>query len=202
MAAENTLSVTLEKPQISCGCQETNWSSQSTLSQQFLYFQHRNPGLLKIKGYYKINQVYLQNKHKIHWWLGWYEGLCGWKAQNGTTALGNSGVIDKVQSSNLLTIKLLIRSNLFFLDAVGIYQCGPASRHAIKEGEVELDYDCPFVFAEVNADCMYWNYDTATGKKTLIFSQPTVIGQFISTKAVGRDDRVDVTNDYKYEEGK
>ncbi|NXT48515.1 TGM3 glutamyltransferase, partial [Pluvianellus socialis] len=86
-------------------------------------------------------------------------------------------------------------------ESEGIYQCGPASRTAIKDGEVELDYDCPFVFAEVNADCMYWNYDTATGKKTLIFSQSTTIGQSISTKAVGRDDRVDVTNDYKYEEG-
>ncbi|NWU55979.1 TGM3 glutamyltransferase, partial [Dromas ardeola] len=86
-------------------------------------------------------------------------------------------------------------------ESEGIYQCGPASRKAIKEGDVELDYDCPFVFAEVNADCMYWNYDTSTGKKTLIFSQSTIIGQAISTKAVGRDDRVDVTNDYKYEEG-
>ncbi|NXR16111.1 TGM3 glutamyltransferase, partial [Semnornis frantzii] len=83
----------------------------------------------------------------------------------------------------------------------GIYQCGPASRIAVKEGEVDLDYDCPFVFAEVNADCMYWNYDPATGKKTLIFSRATEIGQLISTKAVGRDDRVDVTKDYKYEEG-
>ncbi|KAM9285135.1 protein-glutamine gamma-glutamyltransferase E-like [Morus bassanus] len=86
-------------------------------------------------------------------------------------------------------------------ESEGIYQCGPASRHAIKEGDVDRDYDCPFVFAEVNADCMYWNYDPATGKKTLIFSQSTTIGEFISTKAVGRDDRVDVTNDYKYEEG-
>ncbi|NWX76554.1 TGM3 glutamyltransferase, partial [Alca torda] len=86
-------------------------------------------------------------------------------------------------------------------ESEGIYQCGPASRKAIKEGDVELDYDCPFVFAEVNADRMYWNYDTSTGKKTLIFSQSTTIGQAISTKAVGRDDRVDVTNDYKYEEG-
>ncbi|NWW45800.1 TGM3 glutamyltransferase, partial [Pedionomus torquatus] len=86
-------------------------------------------------------------------------------------------------------------------ESEGIYQCGPASRKAIKEGDVELDYDCPFVFAEVNADCMYWNYDTATGKKNLIFSQSTTIGQFISTKAVGRDDRVDVTSDYKYQEG-
>ncbi|NWI71096.1 TGM3 glutamyltransferase, partial [Todus mexicanus] len=83
----------------------------------------------------------------------------------------------------------------------GIYQCGPASRNAIKEGDIDLDYDCPFVFAEVNADCMYWNYDPTTGKKTLIFSKSTTIGQFISTKAIGRDERVDVTNDYKYEEG-
>ncbi|NXU55018.1 TGM3 glutamyltransferase, partial [Turnix velox] len=86
-------------------------------------------------------------------------------------------------------------------ESEGIYQCGPASRKAIKEGEVELDYDCPFVFAEVNADCMYWNYDTSTGKKTLIFSESNEIGKSISTKAVGRDDRVDVTSDYKYEEG-
>ncbi|NWI90898.1 TGM3 glutamyltransferase, partial [Pitta sordida] len=83
----------------------------------------------------------------------------------------------------------------------GIYQCGPAPRNAIKEGEVDLEYDCPFVFAEVNADCMYWNYDAATGKKTLIFSKSTEIGESISTKAVGSDDRVDVTKDYKYEEG-
>ncbi|XP_054247778.1 protein-glutamine gamma-glutamyltransferase E-like [Indicator indicator] len=83
----------------------------------------------------------------------------------------------------------------------GIYQCGPTSRKAVKEGEVDLDYDCAFVFAEVNADCMYWNYEPTTGKKTLIFSKSTEIGQLISTKAVGRDDRVDVTNDYKYEEG-
>ncbi|KAJ7403560.1 Protein-glutamine gamma-glutamyltransferase E [Pitangus sulphuratus] len=83
----------------------------------------------------------------------------------------------------------------------GIYQCGPASRNAVKEGEVDLEYDCPFVFAEVNADCMYWNYDSATGKKTLILSKSTEIGASISTKAVGRDDRVDVTRDYKYEEG-
>lgn len=95
-----------------------------------------------------------------------------------------------------------LMTKFLFLDAVGIYQCGPASRHAIKEGEVELDYDGPFVFAEVNADCMYWNYDSATGKKTLIFSKSTEIGASISTKAVGKDARVDVTRDYKYEEGK
>lgn len=121
---------------------------------------------------------------------------------NGTAALGNSGVSDKYLFNNLLTVKDLIMPKCFFLDAVGIYQCGPASQYAIKEGEIDLDYDCPFVFAEVNADCMYWHYDSATGKKTLIFSKSTDIGVSISTKAVGRDDRVDVTSDYKYEEGK
>lgn len=96
----------------------------------------------------------------------------------------------------------MISSKVYFLDAIGIYQCGPASRNAVKEGDVDLDYDCPFVFAEVNADCMYWSYDRATRKKTLLFNKSTVIGQLISTKAVGRDDRIDITSDYKYEEGK
>lgn len=49
---------------------------------------------------------------------------------------------------------------------------------------------------------MYWNYDPATRKKTLLFNKSTVIGQLISTKAVGRNDRIDITSDYKYEEGK
>ena len=96
----------------------------------------------------------------------------------------------------------MISSKVYFLDAIGIYQCGPASRNAVKEGDVDLDYDCPFVFAEVNADCMYSSYDRATRKKTLLFNKSTVIGQLISTKAVGRDDRIDITSDYKYEEGK
>lgn len=38
----------------------------------------------------------------------------------------------------------------------GVYCCGPASVKAIHEGQVDLKYDCPFVFAEVNADCTAW----------------------------------------------
>ena len=37
-----------------------------------------------------------------------------------------------------------------------VYCCGPCSVRAIKEGEVNLPYDGPFVFAEVNADKVYW----------------------------------------------
>lgn len=38
----------------------------------------------------------------------------------------------------------------------GIYQCGPTSVVAIRNGEITRDYDGRFVFAEVNADEVYW----------------------------------------------
>lgn len=38
----------------------------------------------------------------------------------------------------------------------GLYCCGPASVTAILEGKTNLKYDIPFVFAEVNADCVDW----------------------------------------------
>lgn len=38
-------------------------------------------------------------------------------------------------------------------------QCGPASLEAIRRGDIGLGYDCPFVFAEVNADIMHWGQD-------------------------------------------
>lgn len=39
---------------------------------------------------------------------------------------------------------------------VGVYCCGPASLEAIKRGEVNMPYDTPFIFAEVNADRVNW----------------------------------------------
>ncbi|KAG6924595.1 transglutaminase 3 [Chelydra serpentina] len=83
----------------------------------------------------------------------------------------------------------------------GIYQCGPASLIAIKEGDVDLDYDSPFVFAEVNADRITWTYNIRTRETKPISSETKSVGQFTSTKAVGSYARVDVTNNYKYEEG-
>nr|XP_006111130.1 protein-glutamine gamma-glutamyltransferase E-like [Pelodiscus sinensis] len=85
--------------------------------------------------------------------------------------------------------------------SAGVFQCGPASLTAIKEGDVDLDYDAPFIFAEVNADRITWSYNTSTTEKKRIYSYTKSIGHSISTKAVGSYDRVDVTNDYKYEEG-
>ncbi|CAM2102156.1 protein-glutamine gamma-glutamyltransferase E [Caretta caretta] len=85
--------------------------------------------------------------------------------------------------------------------SAGIYQCGPASLIAVKEGDVDLEYDCPFVFAEVNADRISWTYDIRRRQAKPISSETKSIGQIISTKAVGSYDHVDVTNNYKYGEG-
>lgn len=96
--------------------------------------------------------------------------------------------------------KCLIRL-LIFLHALGIFQCGPASVRAIKEGDVDLDYDTLFVFTEVNADCNQWIvYKDGTKKK--VYCDTERIGKAISTKAMGSNSRVDVTNNYKYPEGK
>uniref|UniRef100_A0A8C6ISA1 protein-glutamine gamma-glutamyltransferase n=1 Tax=Melopsittacus undulatus TaxID=13146 RepID=A0A8C6ISA1_MELUD len=82
----------------------------------------------------------------------------------------------------------------------GIYQCGPASTRAIKEGDVNLDYDSSFVFAAVNADYVTWIH-YSNKRKERIYSDTRKIGKFISTKAVGTNSRVDVTANYKYPEG-
>lgn len=71
---------------------------------------------------------------------------------------------------------------------------------AIKEGELTLKYDAPFVFAEVNADLVYiLKYKDGSTRK-IVYDQK--VGQKISTKSVGRDEREDITHLYKYPEGK
>uniref|UniRef100_A0A803YID1 protein-glutamine gamma-glutamyltransferase n=1 Tax=Meleagris gallopavo TaxID=9103 RepID=A0A803YID1_MELGA len=82
----------------------------------------------------------------------------------------------------------------------GLFQCGPASVVAIKEGDVDLDYDTLFVYTEVNADCNRWIvYNDGTKKR--VYCDTEIIGRFISTKAVGSNSRVDITYNYKYPEG-
>lgn len=38
----------------------------------------------------------------------------------------------------------------------GEFCCGPCPVVAIKEGNLGVKYDAPFIFAEVNADIIYW----------------------------------------------
>ncbi|XP_030069003.1 protein-glutamine gamma-glutamyltransferase E isoform X2 [Microcaecilia unicolor] len=82
----------------------------------------------------------------------------------------------------------------------GIYCCGPSSVAAIKEGDVDLAYDTAFMFAKVNADYAVW-IKNEDGTKKRVYNDAKEIGKFISTKAVGSDDREDITETYKYKEG-
>ncbi|XP_019395051.1 PREDICTED: protein-glutamine gamma-glutamyltransferase 2 [Crocodylus porosus] len=81
----------------------------------------------------------------------------------------------------------------------GVYCCGPSPVRAIKEGDLALKYDIPFVFAEVNADLVYWILQSDGSRKKTV--HPSIVGKSISTKGVGRDSREDITHHYKYPEG-
>lgn len=48
------------------------------------------------------------------------------------------------------------------------YRCGPASVAAVKRGEVLRPYDGGFLFAEVNADKVFWRYNGPTQPLKLI----------------------------------
>lgn len=98
---------------------------------------------------------------------------------------------------------LLISLSMTFV-SVGIFQTGPASLNAIKQGLVYLPYDAPFVFAEVNADRVYWQCERKYGDWDMkkISTTTSSIGKSISTKAVGSSFRHDITDQYKYSECK
>lgn len=81
-----------------------------------------------------------------------------------------------------------------------MFRCGPASVTAIREGDVHLAHDGPFVFAEVNADYITWLWHEDK-RRERVYSDTKKIGRCISTKAVGSDSRVDITGLYKYPEG-
>uniref|UniRef100_A0A4W3J3A1 Protein-glutamine gamma-glutamyltransferase 2 n=1 Tax=Callorhinchus milii TaxID=7868 RepID=A0A4W3J3A1_CALMI len=84
----------------------------------------------------------------------------------------------------------------------GIYCCGPAPVKAIKEADFDVGYDVPFVFSEVNADVVKWLCLTEESKKVKMDVKSASVGCFISTKSVGSDEREDITNNYKYAEGR
>ncbi|XP_032870483.1 coagulation factor XIII A chain [Amblyraja radiata] len=82
----------------------------------------------------------------------------------------------------------------------GMYQCGPASVIAIKEGQVCFPFDAPFVYAEVNSDVVYW---TQQNDGSLVKGEVKTdeVGLLILTKQVGSDMRMNITDLYKYPEG-
>lgn len=64
---------------------------------------------------------------------------------------------------------------------------------------MDLKYDTPFAFSMVNADCVSWL--VYGGKEQRLHSTTNAVGSFLSTKGVRSDERDDVTESYKYEEG-
>ncbi|KAK3592534.1 hypothetical protein CHS0354_039881 [Potamilus streckersoni] len=81
-----------------------------------------------------------------------------------------------------------------------VMRCGPASVKAVKEGHVYLNYDVGFVFAEVNGDRVQWRVNKDGSMEVLSIDRYSV-GKRISTKAVGSNERHDLTWDYKYQDG-
>uniref|UniRef100_A0A8B9EEJ0 Protein-glutamine gamma-glutamyltransferase K n=1 Tax=Anser cygnoides TaxID=8845 RepID=A0A8B9EEJ0_ANSCY len=82
----------------------------------------------------------------------------------------------------------------------GLFCCGPCSVTAVKNGEVFLKYDTPFVFAEVNSDKVYWQRQP-NGAFSVVHVEEGAIGRRISTLGAGSGARIDITHQYKHPEG-
>ncbi|XP_064598834.1 uncharacterized protein LOC135465525 [Liolophura sinensis] len=89
----------------------------------------------------------------------------------------------------------------------GLFCCGPAPVAAIKAGDIGVSYDATFIFAEVNADRVYW-METPDGDFKVYKIMENMIGQHISTKTPDgqpmedhKAQRLDITDTYKHPEG-
>ncbi|RVE72107.1 hypothetical protein OJAV_G00058570 [Oryzias javanicus] len=82
----------------------------------------------------------------------------------------------------------------------GVFCCGPCPVTAIKDGNLQVKYDAPFIFAEVNADINHWRV-LPDGRRQKIHVDQSSVGRKISTKSVYGDNREDITLLYKYPEG-
>uniref|UniRef100_A0A673HG86 Protein-glutamine gamma-glutamyltransferase K n=1 Tax=Sinocyclocheilus rhinocerous TaxID=307959 RepID=A0A673HG86_9TELE len=77
-------------------------------------------------------------------------------------------------------------------------RCSPISVAAIRSGQVQ--HDAPLLFAGVNSDKVYWQCKV-NENFAVIQVEKNAVGHCISTKAVGSDQRVDITHLYKHPEG-
>ncbi|XP_058619778.1 protein-glutamine gamma-glutamyltransferase K-like [Onychostoma macrolepis] len=83
------------------------------------------------------------------------------------------------------------------LTSQGLFRCGPTSVAAIRSGQVFMKHNAPFIFAEVNNDKVYWQR-RCDGTFGVVHVEKDVVGHCISTKAIGSDQRIDITNLYKH----
>ncbi|XP_023806131.1 coagulation factor XIII A chain [Oryzias latipes] len=82
----------------------------------------------------------------------------------------------------------------------GYFRCGPAPVIALKDGDLNHQFDCRFAFAEVNSDIVYIKMDRY-GNMNVFNTDTTSVGSLILTKAVGTNGSEDITQNYKYPEG-
>ncbi|XP_066246392.1 annulin-like [Euwallacea similis] len=81
-----------------------------------------------------------------------------------------------------------------------LYRCGPASVAAVKDGEVLRAHDTNFLFAEVNADKIFWRWNGPTQPLKLLRKDIYGIGKLILTKSPGGFSSEEITNNYKFSE--
>ncbi|XP_072237859.1 transglutaminase 5, like isoform X1 [Leuresthes tenuis] len=78
----------------------------------------------------------------------------------------------------------------------GVFCCGPSPVKAIKRKLVDLFYDVPFVYAEVNADVH--TIIVNQGQMLSVNKNTERVGAHICTKAVGLPRPQNITGDYKF----
>lgn len=84
---------------------------------------------------------------------------------------------------------------IFYYPIAGNFQCGPAPVKAIREQRVDVLYDVPFVYAEVNASVQV---NICRGKKVLSYIvEKNRLGTFICTKSLGSNKPMNITASYK-----
>lgn len=77
-----------------------------------------------------------------------------------------------------------------------MFCCGPAPVKAVKDQRIDLIYDIPFVYAEVNADVH--SFVVSKGQVLSHSKDTERVGSLICTKAVGHPRYLNITGDYKY----
>ncbi|XP_042349937.1 transglutaminase 5, like [Plectropomus leopardus] len=78
----------------------------------------------------------------------------------------------------------------------GVFCCGPAPVKAIKDRRIDLFFDIPFVYAEVNADVH--SFVVSDGRVVSHSKDTKRVGSFICTKAISFPRYQNITGDYKY----
>uniref|UniRef100_A0A7E4VBM9 TGc domain-containing protein n=1 Tax=Panagrellus redivivus TaxID=6233 RepID=A0A7E4VBM9_PANRE len=84
----------------------------------------------------------------------------------------------------------------------GLLQCGPTSVKALRKGCVDSRYDATFVYAEVNADVVYWKFrKDRYGREVLVEAMTDVdahdVGRAVLTRDPVTKSVIKLTSDYK-----